>query len=55
MGSGTSDMPARTLRARAADAYKARRASPRNRSHGLALALGLTGLAASVLIALFGR
>jgi hypothetical protein len=40
---------------RAAAVYGMRRVWARNRSHGLALALGLTGLAAAVLIALFGR
>lgn len=55
MGSDTPETQARAVRAPAADAVARLRLLARPLRQGLALALGLTGLAAAVLIALFLR
>lgn len=55
MGSKTPETQVRTMRAPTADAVEKPRLSALIRRQGLPLALGLTGLAAALLIALFGR
>ena len=55
MGSDTSETQARTSPTPDTGVYEAHQVSAQNRSRSLSLALGLTGLAAAMLIALFGR
>jgi len=55
MGSNTPEIQARGAPGAAADADEALRLSTQKRRQRLALALGLAGLSAAVLIALFGR
>jgi hypothetical protein len=55
MGSSTPETPMRAIGAPAVDAAERLRRSAQNRRQGVALAIGLAGLAAAVLIALYSR
>jgi hypothetical protein len=55
MGSSTPETPARAAGAAAADTVEKHRQTAQSRRQGLALAMGLTGLAVAVLIALYSR
>jgi len=55
MGSNTPETHALPARVHAADTVEKLKLTTQARRQGLALAMGLTGLTAAMLIALFGR